>query len=282
MTGDRSSARTPHRRRGRGVPLPGRLHRGRLGAPDRGRRTSRDRARTPAGRRPRLRRDPDAGGHPGLRVDGADLGRGRGPQGRRPAVPRLPPPPHHRWRDGLVGVTGPHDRGRAGGAGRLPGAAGLRGALRRDLPRGRADLGEPLRPRPHRRRRRARGHRRHPRPGAGDPAGAGRPGGAGGPAAAGDRRGHVGVDHPVTARGPTRRTAPAEVRRQRRRASQRHRPGRARPRPDAGAGALRGDPVRGAGAGPPRADPAAARSARRHCARPAAGCGWPRSCTCRC
>ena len=45
---------------------------------------------------------------------------------------------------------------RARGPGRVPGAAGVRSALRQAVPSRRADGGEPLRPRHHRRRRRTR------------------------------------------------------------------------------------------------------------------------------
>ena len=109
------------------------------------------------------------------------------------------------------------------------GPAGLRGALRRAVPRGRADRGEPLRPRHHRRRRAARGDRRRPRPRAeillARPGTASRRAGA-----------DPGRTTPTTGRRRLGRRSPARgartgpgvrrllrVRRQRRRPAQRHR-----------------------------------------------------------
>ena len=77
--------------------------------------------------------------------------RRRGAQAGRPALPRLPAPPHHRRRDGLLGLARPRHRGRAGRAARLPRAAGLRGAVRHAVPGGRAGRREPLRARAGRR-----------------------------------------------------------------------------------------------------------------------------------
>ena len=52
-----------------------------------------------------------------------------------PALPRLPAQPHHRRRDGVVGLARPRHRRRAGRPRRLPRPAGLRGALRQAVPR---------------------------------------------------------------------------------------------------------------------------------------------------
>ena len=73
---------------------------------------------------------------------------------------------------GLLGVAGARDDRRARRLDRVPRPAGLRGAVRRAVPRGRADRRAPRRARADRRRRPARGDRRRRRPGA---AGAGRP-----------------------------------------------------------------------------------------------------------
>ena len=121
---------------------------------------ARDRGGPAAAGRADQRRHPDAGGHAGVRADDPDQPGGRGPQGGRAAVPRLPPQPHDRRRDGVVGLARPRHRRRARRAGRVPRAAGLRGALRQGVPRGRADRREPLRARHHRRRPRARRDRR--------------------------------------------------------------------------------------------------------------------------
>ena len=131
---------------------------------------------------------------------------GRRAQGRRPALPRLPAPPHHRRRDGVLGLARPPDRRRARRADRLPRAAGLRGALRQALPRGRADRGEPLRPRHRRRGPAARGGRRHPDRALDDPARAAprdRPVPDPVPLTAAPRR-RVGRRHPLPAAGPAR------------------------------------------------------------------------------
>ena len=232
---------------------------------------------------PGLRRHPDAGGHPRVRADGEDLRGDRGAQEGRAALPRLPAAPHDRRRDGLVGVARARDRGRARGAGRVPRTAGLRGALRQAVPRGRADLGEPLRPRPRRRRGAARPGRRDPGPGAQRAhraqRGAGRrtqPAGR-----RGRRRGHLGVRHPVAAAGAARRTAPAEVRRHRRDPAQRHRAGRVRPGAADRARAVRRLALHLPRPGPARADQGAPARARARCGRPGAGCGSRPSCTCR-
>ena len=74
------------------------------------------------------------------------------------------------------GSTRPRDDRRARRLDRLPRPAGLRGALRRAVPRGRADRREPGRARTDRRRRPARGGRRGRRPGAAACCAARRPG----------------------------------------------------------------------------------------------------------
>ena len=154
----------------------------------------------------------------------------------------------------------------------------------RQFPRGRADLGEPLRPRPHRRRGAARSRSPTILDRAltvlhGAQRGAGR---RTQPAGRRDRRrGHLGVGHPVAAAGAARRTPAAEVRRHRRDPAQRHRPGRVRPgaadRARHGSAGRRASSSARTGAGRPRRT----RSARARCARPGAGCGSPPSCTCR-
>ena len=102
-----------------------------------------------------------------LRADGEDLRGDRGAQGGRAAIPGLPAAPDDRRRVRVVGIARARHGRRAGGAGRVPGTAGLRGAVRPALPRGRPGLGEPLRTWPHRRRRRRpRTLRRGARPGA--------------------------------------------------------------------------------------------------------------------
>ena len=175
------------------------------------------------------------------------------------------------------GSLGPRHRRRARRPGRLPRPPGLRGALRPALPRGRADLGEPLRPRHHRRRPAARGDQGDPRPRAQHPAW---PPGTASPRSpdpgqerrAGRRR--VGLRDPVAAPGPARRTTAAALRRQRRRTPQRDRAGRARPRAADRAGALRRGAVRLPRPGPPRPDhrpPDGTRGAARGPARDAAG-----------
>ena len=182
----------------------------------------------------------------------------------RPALPRLPAPPHDRRRDGVLGLARPRHRRRARRAGRLPRPAGLRGALRPAVPRGRADRGEPLRPRHHR-----RGPRRPTRsptsstgrstillaPREGIAAGRRRP-----------------ADEPVPdvdtwdAVTRSRRRDRPGVRRLLRYAAtdvdpaQRHRAGRVRPRPADRAGAVRRGAVRVPRPGPPRPDLATTRS----------------------
>ena len=210
-----------------------------------------------------------------------------------PALPRLPAPPHDRRRARLLGVARPRHRRRAGRADRLPRAAGLRGALRRAVPRGRADRREPLRARAHRRRRAARGDRRRRRPGA---ARARRP-----------ATWHLDVAAPS---GRPPRTAPTPTTRRTAAA-----PGTSSPAPAGRTGpACAGC----CGTPPPTSSPAPApaqgeqdpglllalarfggapcvvlgqdrrgqthdarRSARRRCARPGAACGSPTSCGCR-
>ena len=100
------------------------------------------------------RRHPDAGGHAGVRADGADLAGGGRAQDGGAALPRLPAPPHDRRSDGVVGLARARHGRRARRAGRLPRAARLRSALRQAVPGRRADRREPLRPRDHRRGRR--------------------------------------------------------------------------------------------------------------------------------
>ena len=203
---------------------------GRVDRPGR-RRPARDRDRAGDDRAPAVglrageRRHPDAGGHAGFRADGADLPGGRGTQGGRAPLPRLPAAPHDRRRDGQLGLARPGDGGRAGGAGRLPRPPRLLRALRQGVPRGRADLGEPRLARHHRRRRRHRRHRRGPAPRAQRPQRAPlRPARVTGPGRRADpRRRHLGRHHPVPAPGPPRRTPTAEVRRLGRRTAERHR-----------------------------------------------------------
>ena len=91
----------------------------------------------------------------------------------------------------------------------------------------------------------------------------------------------LGRRHALAPPGPARRTPPAEVRRQRRRPPQRHRPGRGRPGAADRAGALRrarrASSSARTGAGRPRTT----RWVPRRCARPGAACGWPPSWGCR-
>ena len=213
ITGDRHPAGAPGRRGGRGVRLPRRVDRPRRGGAARPRRRARHPRGAAAVRGPDLRRHPHAGGHPGLRGDGQDLRRRRGAQGGRPALPRLPAPPHDRRRVRLLGLARPRDRGRARRAGRLPRAAGLRGAVRRAVPAGRADLREPLRARAARRRAADRGAGGGGRPGAQRADGTAR-GAARGPRAAprepaGPAR--LGVDHPLPATRAAGGAGPAQA-----------------------------------------------------------------------
>ncbi len=202
---------------------------------------------------------------------------------RGPSLPRLPAPPDHRRRDGVVGLARPRHRRRAGRARRLPRAPGLRGALRQAVPRGRADLGEPLRPRHHRRRPAARGDRRHPRPRAQHPAwppGGRRPG---------RRPGQDDVpdvdawDCVTRSRRPDRpgRTTAAAYAATDVVPAQRHRAGRVRPRAADRARALRRGAVRASSARTGAARPPTTRWDPRRCARPGAGCGWRPSSGCR-
>ena len=57
-----------------------------------------------------------------------------GPPAGRPALPGVPAAPHHRRGHGVLGIAGPHHRGRTGRAPRVPGPAGLRGAVRHAFP----------------------------------------------------------------------------------------------------------------------------------------------------
>ncbi len=269
-------ARSTDRRAGGRVRLPGRLDRARLGGPDRGRHRARHPRGAPPRRRPDQRRHPHAGGDARLRADGAHLGRCRGPPHSGPPLPRLPPQPHHRRRDGVVGLARPRHRRRAGSARGLPRSAGLRGALRQAVPRRHPDLGEPLRPRHHRRGPAAGGDRRHPRPCAEHPDGRARRRRSGGRPRPGDgaRRRRLGLRHPVATTRPSGRTTTAAVRRERRRAPQRDRAGRVRPGPADRAGQLRRGAVRLPRPGPARADhrpPAGTRGTARGPPRDAAG-----------
>ncbi len=201
-------ARTPGGGADGRVRVPRGLDRARLGRPAGGRDRARDPRGPAAAGRPGVGRYADAGGHAGVRADGADLPSGRGAPRGRAAVPRLPPPPDHRRGDGLVGLARPRDGRRARRAGRLPRAARLRGALRQAVPRGCADGREPLRPRHHRRRRRAGGRAGPARPGTRHPDGTARRRRPRAPAAgrAGARRRHLGRRDAVAAAGPARRT----------------------------------------------------------------------------
>ena len=242
---------------------------------------------------PGLRRHPDAGGHRRLPADDRHHRRHRPAQGGRAALPGLPAQPHVRRRAGVLGLARPRDDRRARRLDRLPRAAGLPGALRRAVPRGRADRRAPGRARPARRRRPARGDRRRRRPGAA---------GAGGPADLAPRRRR-------TPSGPGRRTAPTPTTPRTTAA-----PGTSSPPPGATTGpgcAGCCGPRRPTSSGSPAPAPARRtpgccwrwpasgarrasssartgagsrcrrRSGRPRCARPAAACTWPRSCGCR-
>ena len=232
------------------------------------------------------RRHPDAGGHAGVRADGADHPGGRRAQGGRAAVPRLPAAPHHRRRDGVVGLARARDRRGAGGAGRVPRA---RGSTRRCTA-----SRSPRACRPRRtstptgsstRVVAARRDRRHPRPRARHPAGARATASRRCPQPPARRRcPDVDTWDAVTRsrrRGPARRTPPAAVRRHRRR-SRSTAPARASTTPGCcsrwcGSGdapcVFLGQDRRGQTTDHPMG--------RRRCARPAAGCGSPRSSACR-
>ena len=136
-----------------------------------------------------------------------------------PALPGLPAPPDHRWRVRVVGVAGPRDGGRARCAGRLPRPAGLRGVVRPGFPEGvqiAENLSSAAWSTPSSRRRRSPrcsrvrstcSVRRPDRPGV--PGATDRPGDV-------RRRARLGVDDPVAATRPARRTTPAALRRHRR------------------------------------------------------------------
>ena len=115
-----ADARAPGRGADGRVRVPRRVDRARLGRPAGGRDRAGDPRGPAAAGRPGVGRYADAGGHAGVRADGADLPGGRGAPRGRAAVPRLPPPPDHRRGDGLVGLARPRDGRRARRAGRLP------------------------------------------------------------------------------------------------------------------------------------------------------------------
>ena len=204
---------------------------------------------------------------------------GRRAQGGRAALPRLPAAPDHRRRDGVVGLARPRHRRRARRAGRLPRPARLRGALRQAVPRGRADRGEPLRPRHHRRRRRPRA--RSPTSSTGRSTVLQAP--ARGHPARCPRR----ADEPIPdvdtwdAVTRSRRRDRPGVRRLLRYAATDVIPLNGTGQGEADPGLLIALARFGAGAvrvprpGPARPDAGPPARARRRCARPGAACGWP-------
>ena len=287
-----AAARTARGRGGRRVRLPRRIdrRRGRRAADLRGGTGHRGGPAAAGGAG--LRWHPDAGGHGRLPPDDRDHGGDRPAQGGRAAVPGLPAQPDLRRRARLVGVARARDHRRARRLDRLPRPPCVRGALRREVPRGRADRRAPGRARPDRRRRRPRGDRRRRRPGAAragraatwhvDVRGAERPTAEDGTDADDPEDGRSAWDV-VTA---SRRTDRPGVRRLLRTAAT-----------DvvglSGTGAGRRTPGCcwrwPASAGPPAwcsartgaASRCPRRSAPRRCARPGAACTWPRSCGCR-
>ena len=265
--------------------LPGRLDRPGVGGPaGRG-----DRARDPRGPaaagRPDQRRHPDAGGHAGVRADGADHRRRSRPT-RPPALPYLVYL-RHPTTGGVMASWGSLGHMTVAEPGALIGFLGPRvyealygkpfpegvqtaenlyahGIIDAVLPpeeiAGILDraLDDPARP--------AARHQPGARPGAAHPA---------------PRRRDLGRRHPVAAAGPARRTTAAEVRRQRRDPAQRHGSGRARPRAAARAGAASGRRRASSSGRTGAARPPSTRWGRRRCARPSAGCSWPPTWGCR-
>ena len=233
------------------VRLPRRLHRAGRRTPDHCGRTPGDGRGTARAGLDRVRRHPDAGGHPGLPADGGDRAGRHGPPRRGSALPRAPAAPHHRRRVRLLGLARPHHRGRARRAGRVPRPQGLRGPARRAVPRGGADRREPRRQGRHRRRRAGHRARRPRRPGARRPrrpADAGLPGPAHRPA--GPSGSGVGLHRAHPRARPRRRPPPAAARRRVDAAAARHRRGRAGRDGRRRAHPPRRTAVRGGGPGP--------------------------------
>ena len=264
--------RPPGRRRRRGVPLPRGVDRPRRRRAGHARLRARDPRAPAALRRPGIRRDPDAGGHTGIRDDGEDLRRGGRVQGREPAVHRLPATPHDRRRPRVVGVARPRHRGGTGCHHRVPGARVYEALYGEAFPddvqtaenlyaHGLLDAVQPMEALPAIAGRfldivltppdltpRARGAQGAPR-----------------------RRARVGVDHAVPPPGATGGARPAQARRHRRRAAVRHRCRRVGPQPLPRRRPFRGDAVRRARAGPSRPSGPRRRSGRRGCGSPGAG-----------
>ena len=159
-----------------------------------------------------LRRHPHAGGHRRVPADGQDR-RGRGAaQAGAPAVSRLPAPSHDRRGVRHLGLAGPRHRGRARRTRRIPRPAGLRAPLRRAVPGGHPDRGEPAAARRHRRR----GSARRAALDAGSHAEGGRrptrTAATGAAVRAAARRARVGIGGGVASPGPARRRVSAAAR----------------------------------------------------------------------